>query len=52
MTVETVAQVYSPHYHMDIPAKFSYEVGEQRIPSGLCQVWRLLWIEYLNPPTL
>ena len=49
MTVETVAHVYSPHYHKEIPARFFYEAGEQSIPSGMCHVWRLRWIEYLDP---
>jgi len=51
MTIEVVSPVYSPDYQEEVPTRLLYEVSEQQIPSGLCQVWRLCRIEYLVEPT-
>jgi len=51
MTIERVSQVYSPDYQEDVPTRLLYQVSEEQIPSGLCQVWRLCRIEYLLEPS-
>jgi len=47
MTVENVAQIYSPYYREERSARLWYEGAEQQISSGFCWVWRLVRIEYL-----
>ena len=48
MRIEMVSQVYSPDSQEEVPARLFYEVSEEQIASGPCQIWRLYRIEYLS----